>query len=150
MREIKFRGKNIDDGNWIYGTYEYFDENHGYPVQREYRKYHCIKHYVFMDFGIAGWEDDEIAVYTLGQYTGLKDWDEKEVFEGDIIQYLYDGCDENDQYIVEWDEENLQFAFKNTKKEEYMALEDMYDCDYGKHSIRVIGNIYDNPELIKE
>lgn len=88
--------------------------------------------------------------YILMQYTGLKDWDEKEVFEGDIIQYLYDGCNENDQYIVEWDEENLQFAFKNTKKEEYMALEDMYDCDYGKHSIRVIGNIYDNPELIKE
>lgn len=63
---------------------------------------------------------------------------------------MFNGFDETDRYIVEWDEEELSFTFKNIGKNSYMALGDMYDEDWGEYSIEVIGNIYDNKDLLKE
>lgn len=69
---------------------------------------------------------------------------------GDILQHLYDYCDKTDRYVVAWDNDNLQYSFENIhKRNTYMALEDFYDDYYGDYSIEVIGNIYENPDLLK-
>ena len=94
--------------------------------------------------------NDKQERFVALQYTGLKDKNGKEIYEGDILQHLYDYCDKTDRYAVTWDNDNLQYTFENIhKRNTYMALEDFYDDYYGDYSIEVIGNIYKNPELLE-
>lgn len=87
----------------------------------------------------------------LMQFTGLYDKNGKEIYEGDILQHEYNYCDKTDRYIVKWDGDNLQFVFENiVKKNTYMALEDFYDDYNGEYSISIIGNMYENSDLLGE
>lgn len=72
------------------------------------------------------------------------------MYRGDIIQHLFKNCNEKDRYIIEWNQDDLRYCFKNTYTYQYMALEDMYDDYTGEYSIEVIGNIHDNSELIEK
>ena len=80
---------------------------------------------------------------TVWQYTGLKDKNRKEIYEGDILKFS-----EVDTAIVQWNEKYAYFMVK--------PIQDYYfDSDVLGHAIEyskveVIGNIYDNPELLKE
>ena len=84
----------------------------------------------------------------LMQYTGIKDELGKEVFDGDIVCCVL----ENENFIVEWDEIGTGYLFhyvhdeKRTHGIDYYEFEDM--C--GSFGFEVIGNIYENPELIAE
>lgn len=139
MREIKFRvwdkalkymhicGENVHDSC-------YYDENNNFY-------YYNLQN---------GEGSSEYGDYILMQYTGLHDKNGKEIYEGDIIQHLYWDCDETDYYKVEWDNEILGFVFKSTINNSYLALDDTYSDDTGEYEIVVIGNIYDNPELLEE
>ena len=136
MREIKFRGKNYEN-IWIYGDLLQ-------PTEICYI-------YEISDCNSIDGTRYEVNENTIGQYTGLKDKNGKEIYEGDILEHFFCGCRETDRYIVEWDTENLQYAFRNIKNEnEYIALEDLYNDDIGDYAINIIGNIYDNLELLKE
>ena len=133
MREIKFRGKRIDNSEWVYG---WFSEDSGYAeILTEYN-------------------DCEVILETVGQYTGLKDRDGVEIYEGDILVEKdvdvlekftkVDGSEwsrptgkrEDRKYTVFFDEKKAQFTTK-----------DCWLWSLAK-SVKIIGNIHDKPELM--
>lgn len=144
MREILFRGKAINrdkgyhlteykNGEWVYGlvTKLYNEQFKSLPAEMTNTN------------GIRG---IEIDYKTVGQYTGLTDRNGTKIFEGDIIDFpdcsdSYYSCGHG---VVQYDVDETEFAI-------------MYDSYYrglGRcyHSrdIEVIGNIFDNPELLEE
>src|SRR5690606_3232335 len=101
----------------------------------------------------------------LRQYTGLKDKNGKEIYEGDILllhQFLFDGHEFENELIGEvvYDHETCSFALRNIRNadvKKYMGYEEHEDCGnipifsfYGLHeeSFEKLGNVYENPELL--
>jgi uncharacterized phage protein (TIGR01671 family) len=123
MREILFRGKRTDNGEWVYG----YVCCHGWTGKEN--TYIIVPHYGDVLYSI------EVDPETVGQYTGLKDKNGTKIFEGDIV--LLKGYDE--PYQVVFDESCFQ-AYSDSVR---YAMDNFY-----AHDIEVIGNIYDNPELL--
>jgi uncharacterized phage protein (TIGR01671 family) len=129
MREILFRGKNIDTGEWWHGDL-----------------FHTIKR-VFIRRPIPPaetyYEHDEVIPETVGQYTGLTDKNGKKIFEGDIIK----SCEYDDIYFVKYCADANYPAFD-------VVPEINVECNGLSHlhiveGIEVVGNKWDNPELLK-
>ena len=140
MREILFRGKRKDNGEWVYGNL-FIPDKADTPTQI------C-----------TGTNVTRISFYispeTVGQYTGLVDKNGKKIFEGDIVEansYIFvvkfgkcGGVDNNDNYGY------MGFYFDGFDKItkdciEYGLRNDI--CYFTERE--VIGNIHDNPELLE-
>lgn len=130
-REIKFRGKTINGNEWIYGP----TISQG-TIKRKANKW-------FMEVAENKWKG--LQPNTLSQYTGLKDKDGKEIYEGDIVESISGKVgyviflQQEMGYVVVWDNCDTRLGHRNRGGG--------YDCD---GSIEIIGNIYDNPKLLKK
>lgn len=117
-KEIKFRAKCKDNGDWVYGSYIQSYNNNDWIVQ----------------------DGDFFAVDsdTVGQFTGFHDRDGKEIYEGDIIR-----VNPTDSGIrcVKWDGKYAQFVSQMLHNEQYYLI--------SHNDSQVIGNMFDNPELLK-
>lgn len=144
MREILFRAKNGNNAEWVYGHYV-----HQYGADMIYLPDGTDREY--------GFDYYHIIPDTVGQYTGLTDKNGKKIFEGDI---WIDTDDDYVVYVVEF--KNAQFCFtcygwKGMLMEygydEYAGGWGEVDClpmtDYNIDTIEIVGNIHDNPELLK-
>lgn len=136
MREIKFRGKRIDNSEWIYGDYYkkiiYKDSGKGQII-------HYIGWQIKDKDGTRWNEYEAVDIETVGEYTGLHDKNGKEIYENDIVR----DYDEGFLYHVLFGEYYAQFMFYDFVNDDY------YDNrDIAEHEI--IGNIHDNPELLEK
>ena len=130
MREILFRGKRIEDGEWFFGSLVHRTQFYGIPADDYFILYDGEFHCDF--YGSV-----EVDPKTLGQYTGLTD-NGKKIFEGDIVRlYLVDGCEEG---VIKFNDIMCRFMFF-TKEGSYSFDK---DCVF-----EIIGNIHDTPELLK-
>ena len=126
MRTIKFRGKRIDNGEWVYGAF--------YPIKSE-DVYFIINNCKSIDF-----DDDDttfngykVHKKSVGEFTGLYDINGKEFYEGDILKGKTG--------------KNYEVGFKNgcfLAKDGSVAI-----LGAEMEAFEVIGNIYENPELVK-
>lgn len=138
MREILFRGKRVDNGEWIEGSLinttavqtKYFIIDSCWCESQRVTENGCA------DFNWL--EAYEVIPETIGQYTGLVDKKDEMVFEGDIVKISGDLAG---VYVSVWEEYNFEYEFDN--KEMSFGL-----CCVHSDDIEVIGNIHDNPELI--
>ena len=136
MREILFRGKRLDNGEWVEGWYEM------YPFGRWPVKTSIIPSEEAKD---GHYEHMQVDPSTIGQYTGLKDKNGKRIFEGDILRWTgEDG--ETGKVIVIF--AGGSFLLKCV--EVLDAPADPFDeFNRGGQTLEVIGNIHDNPELLE-
>lgn len=147
MREILFRGKRKDNGKWVYGNYAVTDNN-------------GKQHFVFQNKAF----EFEVDPKTVGQYTGLTDKNGKKIFEGDIVKTQpfsdkpYSSKAKYKQHIgiVEYRIRHFKNRFY---EQDYEAKWIVTIIDYGKFTCcdwneffrcDIIGNIYDNHELLEE
>ena len=134
MREILFRAKRLSDGEWIDGSLFIDEKKDKHEILVGYVNYRI------------GWEVDP---ETVGQFTGLTDKNGKKIFEGDIV--IYDNTPYNaygHKVIGEivWRKWAWKCRYKEYGSTYHYAIgaEDFF----GPKS-EIIGNIHDNPELLK-
>ena len=121
-REIKFRGKRVDNGEWVTGFLVRFSEESA----------SIVKQYGTMDISIY-----DVDPKTVGQFTGLRDKNGKEIYTGDIIQQFDDRCVVKD-CSGGWELGMIHGG--NTGSTFVISFLGEY-CE-------VIDNIYENPEFI--
>ena len=142
MRKILFRGKRTDNGEWIEGYYA-TQSNHA-CFANELKHQHFIFKDVFLDFNLGGLQKFEVIPETVGQYTGKTDKNGKNIFEGDIV-YCKSRLD-NAIRVVIFECGQFRMVLSENYRS-YQTNSGFYDINcFDKE---VIGNIYDNPELLE-
>ena len=126
MREILFRGKRKDNGEWVKGSFwdEIPNELGGIAQYGS-----CVFHH--------------IDLATVGQFTGLTDKNGTKVFDGDVVKVLQ-GKDKGVAYV----------GFENGSFMLYPRTGNIYERTlwaywYNDWDVEIIGNIHDNPELLE-
>lgn len=122
MREILFKAKRKDNGEWIEG---YYQKKYDFLGNEEHRIFHADSYRV--------WEYAEIDPDTICQFTGLCDKNGNKIWENDILRYEWDEKTRID--VVKY--QSPIFTYSNSMR---------WSLDQDE----VIGNIFDNPELLQE
>lgn len=154
MREILFKAKRKDNGEWVEGYYIYHIKRTICPLGDSVKPED--EQHVIMRDGFSDWNMPrntvvyEINPSTLCQYTGLTDKNDKKIWENDIVK-----CpkrkEEYELYRVVWRNDFADFGVEPIKpkfKAKYpIGLSD--ECTIYGRNYEIIGNIFDNPELLE-
>ena len=141
MREILFRGKRIDNGEWV----------EGFLLEQDNPEYHVYIVKAFkaeMDnrnMDILECDMEEVDPSTVGQYTGLTDKNGKRIFDGDICRNTKTG----EIVSVKWHGTMVGYVWSKPRNDN-KCLYDFGELFRVYDKYEVIGNIHDNPELVKE
>ena len=123
MREILFRGKRLDNGEWVEGGVLCYAEYTAICVYSDYNNWH---------------EFIEVVPKTVCQFTGLTDKNGVKIFEGDVVDILT---------------ENEEIGVVKYEDGGFLVSADGFCVDFHSNingtDLEVIGNIFDNPELMK-
>lgn len=144
MREILFRAKRIDNGEWVEGYYIYHIKRTICPIGDSVKPED--EQHVIMQDGFSDWNMPRNTVVfdidpeTVCQYTGLKDKNGKRIWENDIVSGYF-----NHKKIT-------GFIKYGSNAVYYIEREGSYGIylDNSEDWLEVIGNIFDNPELTEE
>ena len=163
MREILFRGKRVDTGEWVYGNLNYG------TIEIESIK----DRYYISDFDVNPWDKKFYPVIpeTVGQYTGLTDKNGKKIFEGDIVllhNYIVGTIEFGCGAFGIGSREQFDYARLESEIAPITGCNNTLDCCYNDYFIslfelywnynqdgndltfvEVIGNIHDNFELLE-
>ena len=134
MREILFRGKRLDNGEWVYGL-----------LCRVGDTYANIRR---MDTGVLY----SVLTNTVGQYTGLTDKNGRKIFEGDILQGFWycEGVRAKVVWIDDAATFGILYSFRKSGEETAWLNSSWYKFTSESPCFpEIIGNIYDNPELLE-
>lgn len=142
MRDIRFKAKRIDNGEWVEGFYckrktRYYD-NIGF--HDEYKN--CI----IVEFSDGGIDWCDVDPSTICQYTGLTDKNGRKIWENDIVKYtdMITYAEKIDR--IEWNETHASFVRLHKIK---MGFQYLNIDEFIANRCEVIGNIFDNPELLE-
>ena len=97
--------------------------------------------------GQITYRDDKLKDIVLMQCTGLTDKNGKLIYEGDIIKYLYYNPERYTKWIVVFNPDTLEFG---TRDYGYIGYQRLTSYSIFNNKVEVIGNIYENPELLKD
>jgi len=132
MREIKFRGKEIETNEWVYGWV--FGKNFKSIIVFDTGKIN--------KYGVEEYWTTPVDPETVGQYTGRKDYNGKEIYEGDIINRPAIHPYKNLAQIV-WNKLSAGFDIQYIYDKESYTMDELWD------DFEIVGNIYENPELLE-
>lgn len=134
MRDILFRGKAVESGEWHFGMFCAENYRADFPC--------IIPHYEDKTVDLGDWEVDPS---TVGQFTGLLDKNGTKIFEGDIVESHYD-----DMYPENATFEEVVFrgGAWRLAQNGYDDSDPLCEDDISGYGV-VVGNIYDHPELLK-
>lgn len=146
MRTIKFRGKDTETGKWVYGFYLRLEDTFRKPIEGKERITNriytgfadsCVAPTIGYDFS-GDWY--EVDPDTIGQFTSLYDRNKKEIYEGDLLK-----LQDDDTGLIEVRFVRGVFAFLWQGN-----LDDEMPINAPTHEwATIVGNIHDNPELLK-
>lgn len=130
-REILFRGKRVDNGEWVYG-YLIFSEDYIF----DYSERIDIPYVIPIDnFNLKDYREYRVDENTIGEYTGLTDKNGKDVYEGDKVMFDYEWTEPDEIGVITWNKDTASFQIKG-----HIPSSSMKRLD----KMKVIGNIYEN------
>lgn len=134
MRTIKFRGFSEEKGTWLFG----------FLVQNAFREMKIVR-WAMTKKGVPFAMEDTVERDSVGQCTGLHDVAGRAIYEGDILEFAPESC--RDRLVVVWDNASFVAEYTNRHISGTCVLSNFFAAN--PKMFRVIGNIHDNPELLK-
>lgn len=136
MRPIKFRGKRVDTGEWIYG--DLLTSN---GTECEISDWDKVDYFRY-----------DVIPETISQFTGLLDKNGKEIYEGDFVEWCFFDCQQREHFLrgnIKWHQGGfiLNITENDFENAGYYAISDLSTDT--ESDVEILGNVHDNPELLK-
>lgn len=149
--EIKFRGMDVKTKEWVYGNLV------------QVRDTFSILNINFLpEISLPTFKFIEVKPETIGQYIGLKDKNNKEIYYRDIVEcchWFFDGNEVEEHFIASVGFINGSFTLENIKSKYYSDYTGeelgkgvcwIGDINFDSDNYKIVGNISENPELLNE